>query len=147
MDLSIRMGAQVEAMMQKLAVVGTPMPRMMQQNMVRNRATMAWPPESFTTMLMSLEPRPVEVTHPATRPAMEQATATVMVLLAPASSASMNFENVRLSDVSPVFDSLLIRLFAIPTTMVTTMAIAADACMEFLPVETRYTRMTSGSSR
>ena len=37
----IRIGAQVAAMIQYVAVVGTPIPRMIQQSIVRNRAMIA----------------------------------------------------------------------------------------------------------
>ena len=74
-----------------MAVVGTPMPSTMQHSMVRNRAmniASAWLGIMrliFTTALTSLDASPVTVMHPATTPAMEQATATVMHPRPPAS--------------------------------------------------------------
>ena len=147
MRLSIRMGAQVEAMIQKLAVVGTPMPSTIQQIMVRNRAMMACPPETFTMVVIRVEARPVVVMQPATRPAMAQATATVTVLLPPASRASKNLATVNCSAGSSMLAALLTKLLITPTTMVTIMAMAADICMVRIWVDTRTTRTTRGSSR
>ena len=96
----------------------------------------AWPPETATMAVISLEARPVEVMQPATIPAMAQATATVMVPLPPASKASMNLFTVMRS-------SLLKRL----TMMVITMATAAQNCMVRRSRETMTTSTTRGSSR
>ena len=133
--------------MQKFAVVGTPIPRMMQQIMVRNSAMIARPPEILTIAVISVDARPVVVMQPATRPAIAHATATVTVLLPPASSASKNFSTVKCSAGSSMFLDLLIMLLIIPTMMVQTIAIAAEVCMVRAWVETRTTRTTSGSSR
>ena len=86
------------------------MPRTMQHSIVSSRAISTRPPETVTTAVISLEARPVEVMHPATRPAMAQATATVMQLLAPASSASKNFLKLRLSLLSWLFVAMVTRL-------------------------------------
>ena len=83
------------------------MPRTMQHSIVSTRAISTRPPETVTTAVISLEASPVEVIHPATRPAIAQATATVMQLLAPASSASSTLVKVRLSLVSGSWVNLL----------------------------------------
>ena len=83
------------------------MPRMMQQIMVRNRATIVGS-MTVTLLLMEttaeiiLEARPVAVMQPEMTPAMEQATATVMVPLPPASSASR---------MRPKFSKLLSKIY------------------------------------
>ena len=124
-----------------MAVVGTPIPRMMQQIMVRNSATRVGLMKGTEllramTMPISLEARPVAVMHPAITPAMAQATATVMVPLPPASRASrILFRLMRLS-LSNRF-----------TAMVTRMAMLAENCMVRVLVVTRATSTTSGSSR
>ena len=83
-------------------------------------------PDSATMELMSLEARPVAVMQPAITPAIAQATATVMVPLPPASSASTIFIGVS-------FASRLIR----PTTTLAIMDSAAAYCMVQALVETR----------
>ena len=138
----MRMGAQVEAMMQKLAVVGTPMPSTMQQNMVRkspmNMAMAGTGTRDVTasTPLMSLEARPVTVTQPAIMPAMPQATDTVMAPLPPASRASRIFSGVR--------RSLWLRK---PTMTAARMEKAAARCMVVVPALTSHTSSTRGASR
>ena len=123
------------------------MPSTMQQIMVRNRAMSACPPDTRTMAVISLEARPVVVMQPATRPAMEQAAATLMVPLAPASRASKNLPTVMLSDLSGFLVTLLTTLVIRPTTMVTMMAMVAEDCMVRLPEDTSQTRITRGSSR
>ena len=90
-----------------------------------------------TTAVISLEARPVDVMDPATSPAMAQATATVTVLLAPASSASTKRENVRLSLLSSLLVTTVTRLLKRPTRIVTPIATAAENCMVRLFVATR----------
>ena len=85
--------------------------------------------------------------EPATSPAMAQATATVTQLLAPASSASTNFEKVRLSLLSSLLVARVTRLLKRPTRIVIPIATAAENCMVRLLVETSQTSTTSGSSR
>ena len=105
------------------------MPSTMQQSIVSTSAIMTRPPETVTTAVMSFEARPVEVMQPATRPAMAQATATVMLLLAPASRASSTLVRVRLSLVSGLCVTRLTTLLAMPTPIVMRMAMAAENCM------------------
>ena len=78
---------------------------------------------------------------------MAQATATVMVLLAPASSASMNLPKVRLSLLSSLLVAMVTRLLYRPTRMVMPMATAAENCMVCRFVATSHTSTISGSSR
>ena len=138
----MRMGAQVEAMMQKLAVVGTPMPSTMQQNMVRKRpmnmarAGMGTREVTASTPEISLEARPVTVTQPAIMPAMPQATDTVMAPLPPASRASRIFSGVR--------RSLWLRK---PTRTAARMEKTAARCMVVVPALTSHTSSTRGASR
>ena len=78
----------------------------------------------------------MEVMQPATRPAMAQATATVMVPLPPASRASRNFVGVSRSSG-----------LTIPTRMAMPMATVAENCMVFRLRDTMTTRTTRGRSR
>ena len=89
-----------------------------------------------TTALMSLEARPVAVMQPAMMPAMQHATATVMVPLPPASRASNILAGVMRLPLSK-------RL----TTMATRIATVAENCMVRVLVVTSHTSTTSGSSR
>ena len=91
--------------------------------------------------------RPVLVTQPATMPAMEQAAATEMVPLAPASRESSTFIKEMLSEVSSRPRALLTKILTIPTMMEMIIAIAAEKAMLRVPVETRTTRIIKGSSR
>ena len=75
-------------------------------------------PERATIAVMSLEARPVTVMQPAMTPAIEQATATVMVPLPPASRASRNFAGVR-----------RLSLLITPTMIAAMMDRAAAFCM------------------
>ena len=117
------------------------MPRMMQHIMVKNSATMVGSITvtlllTDTTAEMSLDARPVVVMQPAITPAIAQATATVMVPLPPASSASIILPKVR-----------RFSLFRKPTIMATNIAMVAEVCMVRTLVETMTTRTMSGKSR
>ena len=68
------------------------MPNTMQVSIVRNRATILYPPEAPMIMEISDEPIPVVVMTQAMIPATAQAMPTVSVLLAPLSSASKKRE-------------------------------------------------------
>ena len=91
---------------------------MIQQIMVRNRPMMRVLPDRATMAVMSLDARPVTVMQPAMIPAIAQATATVMVPLPPASSASRNFSGVR-----------RLSLLITPTMIAAMMDRAAAFCM------------------
>ena len=117
------------------------MPRTMQQIIVRNSAmtvgsTKEMELEMETTAVISLEARPVAVMQPAMMPAMEHATATVMVPLPPASSASNIFLNEMRS--SPLRS---------PTTTQAIMETDAANCIVRAPLTTSHTRIISGRSR
>ena len=123
------------------------MPSTMQHSMVSISAIIATPPDTLTIRVIRIEARPVEVMQPATRPAIEQATATVMVPLPPASSASSALAMVRLSVVSGLLVALFTNVLMMPTTMVIPMAMVAESCMVNWFVDTSTTRMIRGSSR
>ena len=50
------------------------MPSTIQHNIVRNSAISGFPWETATIAVISFDARPVDVIHPATRPAIAQAT-------------------------------------------------------------------------
>ena len=127
------------------------MPRTMQQSIVRMRARsrprtgegMLW--LRFTMAPMSLEARPVTVMHPATIPAIEQATITVMQLFPPAERDSRI--------IFPVFFAILPKFFSalrwpgIATRMATAIAIDAEYARLLMLPATSHTRMMMGRSR
>ena len=106
---------------------------------------------TFTTALTSLEASPVTVIHPATMPAMEQATATVMQPRPPASRElpimrprSLAARTARGPPCRvPLFKKMPGRL----TRMVSTMATAAENWRVRAPVDTMPTRTARGRSR
>ena len=112
------------------------MPRMMQQIMVSSMAINLEPPERATTAPMIWEARPLMAMQPAIMPAIAQAAATEMQLLAPFARASKSTAGV-------MRQSLLKRL----TTIAARMEIAAAKAMVLLPLETRPTSRTRGRSR
>ena len=133
----------------------------MQQSMVRNSASSS---ESVgfgilllraTTPLMSLDARPVTVMQPAIMPAMEQATATVMLPLPPASSASRIIRPVFLTAMPAALPVLVSFASAAASRIVPTrltamemrMAMEAAYCSERMFAVTTQIRNTSGSSR
>ena len=136
------------------------MPSTMQHSMVKNSA-MSIESVGFgiarlmaTTPLMSFEASPVTVMQPAMMPAMEQATATVMLPLPPASSALRIMEPVLFAASpaaapgAPLCAATLSRTVPIRlTAMATRMAIAAENCSERTFAVTIHTRIISGSSR
>ena len=108
----------------------------MQQSIVRNSARSFALPETPMMAWRIWLARPVIVRQPATMPATQHATPTEMHPCVPAASASKKrFGVMRVS-----FANML-------TAMAATVATAAANAIVRLPDETRYTRITSGSSR
>ena len=133
----------------------------MQQSMVKNSASSSESVGfgilllSATTPLMSLDARPVTVMQPAIMPAMEQATATVMLPLPPASSASRIIRPVFLAVTPTVLPRFVSCTSAAASRIVPTrltameMRIAMEAayCSERMFAVTTQIKNTSGSSR
>ena len=105
----------------------------------------------FTTALTSLDARPVTVIQPATMPAMEQATATVMQPRPPASREEAIMVAVSFTawaaKPSPCWARLSRRMWGRLTRMVSTMAMAAENWRVRTPVDTSHTSTTRGTSR
>ena len=97
---------------------------------------MACPLATDTIAVIILDARPVDVTHPATVPAIAQATATEIVPFAPDSSASIIFVKVMRSS-----------LLKSPTTIVATIATEAENCIDLVFVDTSTTSSTNGNKR
>ena len=112
------------------------MPSTIQHNIVRNSAISGFPWETATIAVISFDARPVDVIHPATSPAIAQATATVIVPRQPASSASTSFFSV-------------IRLFRFraPTAIAAKIATDAENCIVNVFVDTSTTSTINGASR
>ena len=108
----------------------------MQQSIVRKSArSFALPLTPMMACRIWLA-RPVIVRQPATMPATQQATPTEMHPCVPPAKASKNF-----------FGVMRVSLENMLTTIAATVATAAANAIVRLPDETRYTRITSGSSR
>ena len=123
-------------MMQKFAVVGTPMPRTMQQSMVRNSATNLTLPASPVTAPMSWLPRPVMVMEPATQPAIAQAAIMEMQLLPPLARELNIMKPVSLTMTPPLEPSAGAGAFIVvrqisnsPTNIARTIATDAENAM------------------
>ena len=140
-----------------MAVVGTPMPRTMQQSMVRNKAAnrakdlLGIMPLTLTTVFTSREASPVTVMHPATMPAMEQATATVMQPRPPASREPRIIVPVSFT-AWPTAPScfwawLSQKMPGRLTAIASKIAREAENCSVRAPVDTSQTSTTRGSSR
>ena len=137
------------------------MPSTMQQSMVKNSASSSESVGfgilllSATTPLMSLDARPVTVMQPAIMPAMEQATATVMLPLPPASSDSRIMRPVFLAVMPATLPVFVSRTSAeasriVParlTAMEMRIAMEAAYCSERMFAVTTQIKNTSGSSR
>jgi hypothetical protein len=80
-------GAAMVAKTMYLAVVGRPIPRIMEAIMVRKSVTIRLPPATLMINEAKRSPSPVRVTTPTTIPAQAQAAATPMALRAPFSMA------------------------------------------------------------
>ena len=109
-----------------------------------------------TMTLMMVEARPVTVMQPAMTPAIAQATATGMVLLAPAANASATVSSAILTvsastepNVAPSSRSLqlVLRKLMKPTTNAAAIEMAAEAAIVRTPADTIHTRSTSGMIR
>ena len=87
----ISAGAHRVEVMMNAAVVGKPMPRIMQHTIVRIMVGSLAPPETLSKMEVNFKPRPVLVSTPIISPATEQAIATDSMSLALPSSASNTF--------------------------------------------------------
>ena len=81
MPAAVRLGTPTVAAMIYAAVLGRPIPMMMQANMTSRSMSTRCPPESLNTMLVNLMPMPVIDTIPITIPAQAQATVTDTVVL------------------------------------------------------------------
>ncbi len=81
-------GAAMVANTMYFAVVGSPIPKIIEANMVRNRVRKKLLPERVTMALASFNPIPERVTTPITIPVHAQAAATPKAKRAPFSMAA-----------------------------------------------------------
>ena len=85
-----RAGATIDPSIIYRAVVGIPIPMIIEATMVSMRARYRFPWDITTMKSANFSPRPVRVTVPTMRPATAQAAMTLREAFAPFASASMS---------------------------------------------------------
>ena len=86
------------------------MPSTMEAIMVKNNANSTLPPLSASKPPASFSPIPVRVTIPTIQPATAHATATPMILRAPASRASKNVCSVIRVSLRTILTAIAIKI-------------------------------------